>query len=189
MIQEDGNLTSDIKITKNNVNTSKAGKYEVTYEVSDSKGEKVSKTITVTVSNYQEGNPLFMYESLEQVSDTKFLFKGFLGVKKMDNKNVIHELTFYNQETEETYTFTMDEYLDYPYEMSSLDDDKAYDYSGGWFMGEVDLSSTNIKQGDYTISITAYNTDNWLYDKHLFYEYCLSRNAKKSRDKNKRFLV
>ena len=157
--QEDGNLTSDIKITKNNVNTSKAGKYEVTYEVSDSKGEKVSKTITVTVSNYQEGNPLFMYESLEQVSDTKFLFKGFLGVKKMDNKNVIHELTFYNQETEETYTFTMDEYLDYPYEMSSLDDDKAYDYSGGWFMGEVDLSSTNIKQGDYTISIIAYNTD------------------------------
>lgn len=67
----------------------------------NSKGEKVSKTITVTVSNYQEGNPLFMYESLEQVSDTKFLFKGFLGVKKMDNKNVIHELTFYNQETEE----------------------------------------------------------------------------------------
>ena len=47
--KEDGNLTSSIKVTHNNVNTSKAGKYTVTYEVSDSKGLKTIKTINVTV--------------------------------------------------------------------------------------------------------------------------------------------
>lgn len=48
---EDGNITSKIKVIENTVNSQKIGKYKVTYEVSDSQGNKVTKTITVTVQD------------------------------------------------------------------------------------------------------------------------------------------
>ena len=47
--KEDGDLTKEIKILKNEVDTSKAGVYEVTYKVTDSKGASTVKTIKVTV--------------------------------------------------------------------------------------------------------------------------------------------
>ena len=46
---EDGDLTDKIVITKNTVDTSKAGKYTVVYEVTDSHGTRVVRTIYVTV--------------------------------------------------------------------------------------------------------------------------------------------
>lgn len=46
---EDGNLTSQIKVIKNTVNTNKAGVYEVTYQVTDKGGATTTKTIKVTV--------------------------------------------------------------------------------------------------------------------------------------------
>ncbi len=46
---EDGNLTSKIKITSNNVNTNKPGVYNVTYQVTDTAGNTATKTIKVTV--------------------------------------------------------------------------------------------------------------------------------------------
>ena len=48
--EEDGNLTDKIEVLKNEVDTTKAGKYEVTYKVTDSKGASCTKTITVTVN-------------------------------------------------------------------------------------------------------------------------------------------
>ena len=48
--EEDGNLTDKIEILKNDVDTTKAGKYEVTYKVTDRKGASRTKTITVTVN-------------------------------------------------------------------------------------------------------------------------------------------
>ena len=48
----DGNdITGDIKVIKNDVDTSKPGSYEVVYEVTDKNGLKTEKTIAVTVSN------------------------------------------------------------------------------------------------------------------------------------------
>ncbi|WP_283688755.1 immunoglobulin-like domain-containing protein [Clostridium perfringens] len=49
--KEDGNLTDDIKVIKNTVDTSKIGKYTVTYEVTDNQGASTTKTITVTILN------------------------------------------------------------------------------------------------------------------------------------------
>lgn len=46
---EDGNLTAKIEVVKNTVDTKKAGKYEVTYKVTDSDGATRTKTIKVTV--------------------------------------------------------------------------------------------------------------------------------------------
>lgn len=48
---EDGDITSKIKVIENTVNSQKTGKYKVTYEVSDSQGNKVTRTITVTVQD------------------------------------------------------------------------------------------------------------------------------------------
>lgn len=47
--KEDGDLTDKIVITKNTVDTSKAGKYTINYEVTDNGGTRVRKTIVVTV--------------------------------------------------------------------------------------------------------------------------------------------
>lgn len=46
---EDGDLTSKIKVIKNTVDTKKAGTYNVSYKVADSQGASVTKTIKVTV--------------------------------------------------------------------------------------------------------------------------------------------
>lgn len=46
---EDGDLTSKIKVIHNTVDTKKAGTYEVTYQVTDSQGATVTKTLKVAV--------------------------------------------------------------------------------------------------------------------------------------------
>ncbi|EGO2713260.1 DUF5011 domain-containing protein, partial [Enterococcus faecalis] len=48
-------ITSSIKVT-NNVNTSKPGRYTVTYEVTDSEGNTANKTVTVTVKDKEVPN-------------------------------------------------------------------------------------------------------------------------------------
>ena len=51
---EDGDLTAKIIVEKNDVDTTKAGKYEVTYKVTDNQGATRTKTITVTVNPKME---------------------------------------------------------------------------------------------------------------------------------------
>ena len=165
---EDGDLTNKIKIIKNTVNIEKTGTYEITYQVIDSKNQKTEKTIKVIVNDFKKGNPLFMFESLKQINNTKFEVKGFLGIKKMDNKNIVHYLEFINEDNNTKYIFKLDKYTNYPYEMSSLDDDKNYNYSGGWFKGEIDLNKDNIKEGNYNIIIKSYNYDTGYYTEDYF---------------------
>ncbi|WP_205677295.1 immunoglobulin-like domain-containing protein [Aquibacillus halophilus] len=54
---EDGDLTDAITVTKNEVDTSAAGDYEVSYEVMDSSEKVVNATITVTVEAVPEPEP------------------------------------------------------------------------------------------------------------------------------------
>ena len=51
---EDGNITTKIEVKKNDVDTTKAGKYEVTYKVTDNQGATCTKTIAVTVNPKME---------------------------------------------------------------------------------------------------------------------------------------
>ncbi|WP_233502483.1 immunoglobulin-like domain-containing protein [Catenibacterium sp. AM22-15] len=51
---EDGNLTTKIEVKKNDVDTTKAGKYEVTYKVTDNQGATCTKTIAVIVNPKME---------------------------------------------------------------------------------------------------------------------------------------
>ena len=47
--KEDGDLTSEINVVKNTVDTGKAGTYEVVYQVADSQNASVRKTIKIHV--------------------------------------------------------------------------------------------------------------------------------------------
>ena len=49
--KEDGNITDKIKVIEDTVNINKVGTYKVVYEVTDSQGAKVTKTITVNVKS------------------------------------------------------------------------------------------------------------------------------------------
>ena len=163
---EDGDLTKNIKVTKNTVNVTKPGTYEVTYEVVDSKGLKTTKTIKVTVKEYKEAKSLFIYDSIKQTNNDTFTFSGFLGVKQENNINMTHELISTAENTNKSYTFKMDKYENYPYDVSSLGDDKTYNYQGGWFKGNINLAS--LPDGNYKIEIVAYNKDTGNYAKTYF---------------------
>ena len=51
---EDEDLTDKIEVTYNDVDTSTAGTYSVTYKVTDSQGASITKTITVTVEEKED---------------------------------------------------------------------------------------------------------------------------------------
>ena len=75
---EDGNLTDKIEVIRNEVDTGKAGTYEVTYKVTDSQGASSTKTILVTV------NPKM--ESLNEVPTIKAEDKTITVGDKFDVK-------------------------------------------------------------------------------------------------------
>ena len=52
--KEDGDITENLVVIKNEVDTSTAGQYEVTYKVTDSEGASAIKTIVVTVVDNSE---------------------------------------------------------------------------------------------------------------------------------------
>ena len=150
---EDGNITSSIKVVSNTVNINKEGVYEVSYSLTDKDGNLVTKTIKVTVKSVKNADGLFMFNSLEYKSGNTFTVSGFMGIDGMDNKPVT------NENTKQEYVFTMNKWTDYPYEMHGLDDKKNYDYSGGWFKTDIDLSKEKIPNGDYNLYIRVTNGD------------------------------
>ena len=84
--KEDGNLTSSIKVNHNNVDTSKAGKYTVTYEVSDSKGLKTTKTINITVIEKEVAKPNTIEDGKYKISNkTTYSGTSSLGTSMVRN--------------------------------------------------------------------------------------------------------
>ncbi len=152
---EDGDLTKNIKVIENKVNTNKEGTYTVKYQVTDSYGDTVTKEIKVTVYGLKESNSLFMFNSLVHQKDNEFLVSGFMGIRLMDNIDVSSEMLFVNELTKKEYTFKLDKWTDYPYEMSSLDDTRTYNNTGGWFKSILDLSTLPL--GDYTVYVHVIN--------------------------------
>ena len=87
MDEEDGNLTSNIEILNNTVDTSKAGTYEVTYKVTDSKGASTIKTIKVNV--IEEGIMVDPDQSDHNQTSDKDKTEGIHNVETGDNTNLI----------------------------------------------------------------------------------------------------
>ena len=154
---EDGNITNKIVIESNNVNINKLGTYEIKYSLTDSYGEKVTKTVKISVVNRTQSNALFMFSGLKQEEENKFNFSGFIAVAGMDNKNVKQEIIFVNETSKKEYKFPLTKWTDYPYEMTNVDDKKSYDYSGGWFNTTIDLSKEVLPNGNYNIYVHVIN--------------------------------
>ena len=154
---EDGDITNQIKIVSNNVNINQLGTYEIKYSLTDSYGETTTKIIKINVVNRTQSNALFMFSGLKQEEGNKFDFSGFIAVAGMDNKNVKQEIIFVDEISKKEYTFPLTKWNDYPYEMSNVDDNKDYDYSGGWFKTTIDLTKDVLPNGNYNIYVHVIN--------------------------------
>ncbi len=156
---EDGDLTSKLKVLQNKVDTSKAGVYTVIYTVSDSEGKTTMLSIKITVKGYTIKDGLFYFQSLTHKSNDEFEVSGFFGITGMDNtleQDIKHVLILKNVDTNTEYRFDVTRWKSgYPFEMSNVDDDKPYQYNGGWFKGVVNLGS--VPEGDYIAEIEVTN--------------------------------
>lgn len=87
--KEDGNLTDSIQITENTVDTSKAGKYTVVYEVTDSHGTRVVRTIYVTVqqkttdTDKEDSNKNSTKDTAQTSTQTNVMAWSVLGIASL----------------------------------------------------------------------------------------------------------
>ena len=184
---EDGDITSKIKIESTNVNINKIGTYEIKYSLTDTYGDTVYKTIKVNVVNRTESKALFMYNGLKHVSKNIFNFSGFIAVAGMDNKNIKQELIFVSELDKKEYIFPLSKWSDYPYEMTNVDDKKNYDYSGGWFNTNIDLSKEVLPNGNYSVYVHAING---VYEaKTLFTNIAYMEMARRAKGENRDFSI
>lgn len=182
--QEDGDITKNT-IVDSNVDINKPGEYTITYTITDSYGDTVTKKVRVTVLKMETKDALFMFNSLKHINNNTFEFSGFIGIKGMDNKSVESKMIFVNQESNEEYSYDLSKWDDYPYEMSSIDDTKKYDYSGGWFNEKIDLSS--LPNGDYTIYVYVKNQNKEA--KTLFTNIAYQEMTRRAKGNKKEFLI
>lgn len=184
---EDGDITGNIRIESNNVDINKLGVYEVEYSLTDSYGEKVEKTIKVTVANRTNSKPLFMFNGLSHVDGNKFIFSGFVAIAGMDNKNIKQELIFVNETTKQEYVFSLTKWTDYPYEMTNVDDKISYDYSDGWFKTTFDLTKDVLPNGNYNIYVRVING---IYEaKTLFTNVAYLDMTRRAKGNDREFII
>lgn len=86
---EDGDLTDKIVIAKNTVDTSKVGKYTVVYEVTDSHGIRVVRTIYVTVqqkttdTDKEDSNKDSTKDTAQTSTQTNVMAWSVLGIASL----------------------------------------------------------------------------------------------------------
>lgn len=177
--EEDGDLTSQIKVIENTVKSETIGEYKVVYKVTDSLGKSATKEIKVEVisqAEYEEDNPkdeeIDIDELLEKQEDgefnleslvfdkntKKFSISGYLIILNQDNTNKEYGLLLVNKANpEDVHLIEIDKWTqDTPYD---LETDNGYNYTESWFKGDIDF--TNIPNGDYDLYMIAATEDNF----------------------------
>lgn len=151
---EDGDITKNIKVTKNNVNTKSIGTYEVTYEVVDSASNKTTKTIQVEViGTYQEAEGEFYLESLDwNTSKNQFTISGYEIILNQDNVNKTYYLVLKDKNNASSYRIPIDRWENGKYNLGT---ENGHSYTDSWFKGTIDFS--DIPNGDYELYMTAYS--------------------------------
>ena len=158
--EEDGDLTSKIKVIKNTVNTEKVGLYKVTYQLTDSHGNKVEKTIEVEVVEYdfsiedlEEKDALFYFDSLKVV-DKKLTIKGYNAIKGIDNNldtNLKFVLRYESLNNDDIYMQSLTRITDKKEITRPVYSSDGKDYTYSWFKGNIELE--NLPDGDYRLYI------------------------------------
>ncbi len=88
--REDGNITKDIEVLQHNVDTTKPGKYTVTYKVTDSQGASTTKTVNVNV-----------YPATEAINHIPVITASDLHLKagdKFDDSVALKDVTAWDEE-------------------------------------------------------------------------------------------
>lgn len=162
--KEDGDLTSSIKVTSNNVDVTKAGTYNITYEVTDSGKNKVTKTITVTVEAVEEpvneekteAEALFYFDYLNEVND-KLELKGYNAIKGINNtleENIEYTLLFKSIKDDSVeYSIPASRITNKTEMTRPVRSTDGFDYTYSWFKATINTSS--IPDGDYKIYIVS----------------------------------
>lgn len=161
--REDGDITKNIKVIDNTVDTKVLGEYKVTYQVTDSYGNKVSKTIKIVVTEKKlveaKGN---FYLSYLKEKDGYLKLQGYqtiIGIDNNLNNDIIYEIVFQNIETLEEKVFeatriTKEE--DIPKKVYSPD---GKDYTYSWFNIKIDIDELDI--GNYKMYVIAKTCDKY----------------------------
>lgn len=152
---EDGTITK-IEVIENTVISSKIGEYKVTYKVTDTFGQSVTKQIKVTVieKNLIQKDGEFYLNGLSwNKSAKKYTISGYLIILNTNNDdtNAKYELILKEKTTKKEYKMSITPWTtNVPY---SLGSENGYDYNLSWFKGELSLSE--IPAGDYDLYMKA----------------------------------
>ena len=181
---EDGTIT-DIRVLKNDVKIDTLGKYEVTYEVTDSYDQTVTKTIMVTVSEKvlveKEGE--FYLDYLKEV-DGNLQIKGYNIIKNVNNDlntNIEYELILVNQNNNKEYSQKLERITDKNQMTIPIISEDGYDYTYSWFVGNINFNS--IPEGNYTVYLKSTNSD--YYSKSLVKNIFLNEQVSQYNTKGK----
>lgn len=182
--EEDGTIT-DIHVDLNEVKTDTLGKYEVTYSVTDSYGQKVTKTITITVSEKvlieKEGE--FYLDYLKEV-DGNLQIKGYNIIKNINNDlntNIEYELILVNQNNNKEYSQKLERIIDKNEMTIPIISEDGYDYTYSWFVGNINFN--NVPAGNYTVYLKSTNSD--YYSKSLVKNIFLNEQVSQYNTKGK----
>lgn len=164
--KEDGDLTKNVQVIANNVNTKKAGVYSVLYQVSDSANHLVTKEISVTVLKKElvEKDGEFYLEELHWDKEKqKYRMNGYLkiiGINNTKEEDINYELVLVSKtDVTKTYSIPVQRQLkDFPFEVES---ENGKDYTYSWFDGYLDFSS--VLQDDYSLYMKASTEDYYTY--------------------------
>ena len=178
---EDGDITKNIQVTKNEVDTTKVGNYKVIYEVSDSRGKKATKEIAVTVKEkpeetiledididhltQTEKESLFYYDSLKIV-DNNLVLKGYNVIKGINNiltEKITYLLVFESLSSNQNYSIPMNRITNKEEITRPVNSSDNFDYTYSWFKGNIEVK--DIPDGDYKIYI--YSISDTYYSKSV----------------------
>lgn len=153
---EDGDITDNVEIIENTVNTKVIGTYYVTYKVVDSSNNEVTKTINIKVVEVSEvmSEAIFYFDYLKAV-DGKLQIKGYNAIKGMNNtldEEIEYKLIFKSIEnSNDVYELPIERITNSEEITRPVNSNDGFDYTYSWFKGNI--TTKNIPDGDYRLYI------------------------------------
>lgn len=179
---EDGDLTNNIEVIENTVNTQTIGTYKVVYKVTDSKNKATTKEIKVVVkeevietttlegidlsslniegSNFIEKESIFYFDYLKEVNN-KLEIKGYNVIKGIDNNldnDIKYVLKLEALNDSSIYAQTLNRITDKSEINRPVNSTDNKDYTYSWFKGSINFK--DIPDGDYKMYIISISEDN-----------------------------
>lgn len=165
--KEDGDITNNIEVVSNNVKTDTIGEYEVVYSVSDSVGQKVNKTIKVSVvdKKLEQADGLFYLDYVKDING-KLQIKGYNTISGIDNSldnTIKYYVEFENIDTGNIIKQEASRITDKGEMSKSIYSLDGKDYTYSWFKLNIDFSKLVL--GNYKMYIISESTD--YYSKNI----------------------